>query len=127
MDINCREDIKLFVNCFYEKVKKDELIGFIFNDVMKMDWEQHLPVMYNFWDTILLDAGNYTRNTMAIHFEVNRKIKLEDKHFNRWLELFTSTIDELFNGAIADMAKKRAGSIAVIMQLKMNQENTAPG
>lgn len=123
MDINTRNDIELLINFFYDKVKQDETIGFIFNNVMKVNWEQHLPVMYDFWETILLDAASYQRNTMAIHFDINRKIKLEEKHFNRWLELFTSTVTELYQGEIAELAKKRAKSIAEVMQFKMKQEN----
>lgn len=123
MDINSREDIEQLVNAFYTKVKKDPVIGFIFNEVIKMNWEDHLPIMYNFWETILLDKTTYTRNAMGIHFDVNRKVKLEESHFNRWLELFTGTVDELFSGEKADTAKKRASSIAAVMLFKMNVEN----
>jgi hemoglobin len=123
MDIQSRNDIELLVTRFYDKVTRDEIVGFIFNDVMKVNWEKHLPVMYNFWETVLLDAAKYSGNTMGVHFEVNRRIKLEEKHFTRWLQLFTSTVDELFSGKIAELAKKRAGSIASLMQFKMDQEN----
>src|SRR5689334_5499873 len=102
MDIATRQDIETLINRFYDKVKKDDTIGLIFNDIMKVNWEEHLPVMYDFWETLLLGASNYNRNAMGIHFEVNRRIKLEEKHFNRWLELFTGTVDELFKGEIAD-------------------------
>ncbi|HEY6504463.1 MAG TPA: group III truncated hemoglobin, partial [Chitinophagaceae bacterium] len=78
---------------------------------------------FDFWETILLDTAKYTRNAMGVHFEVNRKVKLEEKHFNRWIELFTATVDELFRGNIAEMAKKRARSVADVMLIKMNQEN----
>jgi len=123
MDIGSRKDIELLVTGFYDKVIKDPTIGFIFNDIMKVKWETHLPVMYDFWETILLNETRYSGNTMGIHFEINRKIKLEEKYFNRWMELFTLTVDELYQGEIADMAKKRAQSIAAVMLFKMNQEN----
>lgn len=123
MDINSRKDIELLVNTFYERITKDETIGFIFNDVVKVDWDKHLPKMYNFWETILLNKPSYYGNTMGVHFDVNRKIKLEAKHFNKWIELFFSTIDELFQGEVADNAKKRAKSVADLMLFKMNQEN----
>jgi hemoglobin len=123
MDINARKDIELLITSFYEKVKKDAVIGFIFNDIMKLNWDEHLPIMFDFWETILLNENKYTRNAMGVHFEVNRKIKLEEKHFDRWLALFTSTVDELFAGANADIAKKRGKSIASVMLFKMNEEN----
>ena len=43
-DIENRGDIILLINTFYEKVKRDEVIGYIFNDVAKVNWEKHLPV-----------------------------------------------------------------------------------
>ena len=123
MDIGSRKDIEVLVTSFYDKVIKDPAIGFIFNGIMRVNWEKHLPIMYDFWETILLNETKYSNNTMGVHFEINRKIKLEEKHFNRWMELFTQTVDELYQGEIADMAKKRAKSIATVMLFKMNQEN----
>ncbi|MBL7742158.1 MAG: group III truncated hemoglobin [Chitinophagaceae bacterium] len=123
MDITTRKSIELLITRFYEKVRQDNIIGFIFNDVMKVNWEEHLPVMFDFWETILLNETKYMRNAMGIHFEVNRKVKLEKKHFVRWVQLFTETTDELYTGEVAEMAKKRARSIADVMLFKMNQEN----
>lgn len=120
-DISTRADIETLITTFYNKVVADPLIGFIFNDIMKVNWEEHLPIMYDFWETQLLDADKYHRNAMGVHFEVNRRIKLEESHFNRWLELFTSSIDELFEGNVAEAAKKKAGSIAAVMLFKMQQ------
>ena len=123
MDIRNRADIEKLVNQFYEKVKKDETIGYIFTDIVQTNWEKHLPVMYNFWDTIILDANNYHDNAMGIHFEVNKKEPLLPKHFTAWIKHFTETVDELFKGEKAEMAKKRAVSIAALMEFKMGKEN----
>jgi hemoglobin len=122
-DIANRQDVELLVNEFYRKVRQDEQLGHIFDEVIKLDWEHHIPILCDFWDTILLDAGNYTRNAMAVHFDVNKKISLLPQHFTTWLFLFDETIDELFQGETADLAKKRAHSIAQLMQLKMEQLN----
>lgn len=123
MDISSRGDIELLITRFYDKVKQDPVIGFIFNDIIQVNWEEHLPIMFDFWESILLGETKYSRNAMGVHFEVNRKIKLEDKHFNRWMELFSQTVDELYQGDIAETAKKRAKSIADVMLFKMNQKN----
>lgn len=123
MDIQSRKDIELLINSFYEKVKKDDTIGFIFNGIARVNWEQHLPIMFDFWETILLDAASYRKNVMEVHYTLNRKISLEEKHFQRWLQLFFETVDELFIGNIATMAKTKAKSIAGLMQYKMKQEN----
>jgi len=47
-DIENRDDIIRLVNTFYDKVKPDETIGYFFNRVVDVNWEKHLPVMYNF-------------------------------------------------------------------------------
>lgn len=118
-DISHRGDIELLINSFYDKVKRDDVIGFIFNDVAKVNWEKHLPVMYDFWENIIFLAGNYTGNPMTVHIYVNQLTPFKDEHFERWLKLFTSTVDELFIGKKAALAKERAQSIATIMQAKI--------
>src|SRR6185503_2181818 len=97
-DISSREDIELLVRQFYSKVRQHETLGYIFDDIMKIDWEYHIPILVDFWETILLDTGSYTRNAMGEHFKVNQKIKLELHHFTTWLELFDSTVDSFFKG-----------------------------
>jgi hemoglobin len=121
-DINSRADIEKMLLQFYEKVKADETIGFIFTEVVKMDWEKHIPVIADFWETILLDNPVYTKNAMAVHFDLNKKVPLKKEHFNSWLLLFTETVDDLFEGKVATLAKTRAKSIAGIMLLKMETE-----
>jgi hemoglobin len=124
MDIQSRIDIELLMAAFYEKVKKDYTIGYIFNDIAKVNWDHHLPIICDFWETLLLDATSYSKNAMAVHYTLNRKVPLEEKHFQRWLQLFFETIDDLFTGDIATMAKTKAKSIASLMQFKMKQENS---
>lgn len=124
MDIQSRKDIEILVKSFYDKVIKDESIGFIFTDIAKVNWEQHLPVMYDFWETLLLDAASYRKNAMEVHYVLNRKFPLEEKHFSRWLQLFSETVNELFSGEKATQAKKKAKSIADLMLYKMKQEDS---
>lgn len=118
-DIRDRADVEQLVNRFYEKVRADDTIGFIFNDVARVDWEKHLPVMYDFWEGVLFFTGNYTGNPLVAHRRLNNVIQLNEEHFRRWLQLFHSTVDELFAGEKAELARQRATSIATVMQLKM--------
>ena len=124
-DIATREDVELLVKEFYKKVRLDQTLGYIFDDVIKIDWNYHVPILVDFWETILLDSASYNRNAMAEHFKVNQKVKLEPHHFATWLDLFDQTVNELFEGNKASEAKKRAHSIAQLMQLKMEQVNKA--
>ncbi|MCW3090460.1 MAG: globin [Ferruginibacter sp.] len=122
-DISNRKDIEILIHSFYDKVKPNPVIGFIFTEVVKMDWEHHIPVIVDFWEGILLDNPVYQRNAMEVHYHLNNIIPLHKEHFDTWLSLFFSTVDELFEGKIANLAKTRAKSIAGLMLFKMNGIN----
>ncbi len=118
-DIENRADVELLINSFYDRVKQDDVIGFIFNDVAKVNWEHHLPVMYDFWENIIFFTNKYQGNPMIVHINLNARVPLTKEHFQRWLQLFTATTDELFEGKNANTAKEKAISIASIMQYKI--------
>jgi hemoglobin len=118
-DIENREDIELLVITFYDKVKADETIGYIFNDIAKVNWKKHLPIMFDFWENVLFYTGGYEGNPMIIHQHLNRVVPLAKSHFKQWEKLFTETVDELFEGTNAVLAKQRALSISTIMQIKI--------
>jgi len=118
-DILTRADIELLVRSFYHKVVADDVIGYIFNDVVKVHWEKHLPTMFDFWENTLFFTGSYDGNPMLIHKHLHKKVSLTPQHFLRWILLFTTTVDELFEGATATLAKQRAISIATVMELKL--------
>jgi hemoglobin len=122
-DIETRADIELLVTSFYEKVKKDAVIGYIFNELAKVNWEKHLPVMFDFWENTLFYTGSYAGNPMKSHQKLHQMFNLNAKHFSQWIQLFTATVDELFAGEKAELAKQRAISISTVMQLKITQDN----
>lgn len=114
-DIQNRQDIELLVRTFYNKVNEDALLSPVFNDFAKVNWEKHLPVMYDFWGSILFGEANYKGNPFLKHIP----LPISKNHFERWLSLFVETIDENFAGEKAEEAKKRAASIAGIFQYKL--------
>jgi hemoglobin len=120
-DIEHMDDIKLLVDSFYEQVKRDSTIGYIFNDVAKVDWEEHLPRMYSFWASTLLGESFFNGDVMSKHIQLNRKTTLTQTHFDRWLHLWTSTLDQHFEGKKADEAKARGKSIADLMLFKISK------
>ncbi len=75
--------------------------------------------MYDFWETTLFHTAAYKGNPMQVHKALNEKLALQKEHFDVWLSLFKKTVDELFVGTIAELAKQRAQSIAMVMQLKI--------
>lgn len=113
-DISDSRDIELLVNAFYHEVKKDEVIGHIFHKIIGEDWSHHLPIMYRFWEMVLLGKHDYSGNPVRKHVDVDGQTPLGEEHYSRWLQLWNTTIDSLFAGEKADEAKKRA---AIMMQL----------
>jgi hemoglobin len=75
-DIKTRADIEKFIVNFYEIVKADKTIGFIFTELVQMNWEKHIPLIVDFWETILLDNPVYKNNAMDAHFILNKSLVL---------------------------------------------------
>lgn len=111
-DIESRSDIELLVNQFYNKVNQDILLAPVFSHV---DWPAHLPIMYNFWSSMLLGDLSYQGNPFQKHIH----LAINSTHFNQWLALFTETVDENFAGFKANEIKSRAQSIAGVFQHKL--------
>ena len=120
-DITDRTDIELLMNTFYGKLLADDNINYIFIDVAKTDMKTHIPIIVDFWESVLLNKNVYHNNPMKIHMDLNEKAALSKTHFDIWLQHFNGTINELFEGDIALLAKQRAKSVATLMQIKIAQ------
>ncbi|MEO6914362.1 MAG: group III truncated hemoglobin [Chitinophagaceae bacterium] len=123
-DIENRADIELLVTTFYDVVVTDPVIGKIFTDIAAVNWEAHLPVMFDFWENMLFYTGKYNGNPMKVHQALNKRIHLEKAHFDQWIAIFTSVVDTLFDGEKAILAKQRAISISTIIQLRLLQDQS---
>lgn len=121
-DIKTLDDIKLMVNTFYGRVQEDNLIGPIFNAKLKGQWPVHLEKMYTFWQTILLDEYTYQGRPFPPHAQ----LPIEAEHFERWLQLFDKTVNDLFEGPIADEAKSRGRKMAALFQVKLEHIRQSP-
>ena len=120
-DITTREDIELLMHTFYNRLLSDKNINYIFTDVAKINIKTHIPIIADFWESVLLHKNIYHNNTMKIHMDLNKKAPLTKIHFDTWLKHFNNTVDEFFEGNIALLAKQRATSIATVMQIKIVQ------
>jgi hemoglobin len=111
-DIETREDCERLVRTFYSRALTDPIIGYIFTDVAKLDVEAHVPVIASFWETILLGRPSYGGGAFAPHAALHAKVRLREGHFARWLVLWRETVDELFAGERAELAKAHAERVA---------------
>jgi hemoglobin len=100
-DITTRDDVTRLIRRFYDRLLLDEQVKHIFEP---LNLDEHLPKVIHFWCFVLLDEEGYRTNV----FEKHLPLPLKPGHFDVWLAHFTSSVDELFKGEIADMAKQRA-------------------
>lgn len=118
-DITTTNDIKLIVNTFYGKIRNDKVLAPFFTETVQTNWDQHLAKMYKFWANVVFYSGGYNGNPMQQHMAIHEKHPLRKTHFKRWLQLFRSSVDELFSGENSENIKKRAENISTVMQIKI--------
>ena len=109
------DDIKTLVDSFYARVREDELLKTIFDDVIQDRWPEHLEKMYRFWQTVLLGEHTYYGSPFAPH----ANLPVSWLHFERWLKLFFETVDDHFSGEKAKEAKWRADKMAELFYQKI--------
>ena len=123
------QGIGLLVDRFYDKVRRDEDLGPVFERaIAEADWPRHLSTMRDFWSSIMLTSGRYHGNPVAAH---RRAQGITPVLFERWLALFGETANELFDAPLADAFMDRANRIAASLQLalfyKPEQDRPLPG
>jgi hemoglobin len=111
-DIETRADCERLVRAFYGRALEDPIIGFLFVDVAKLDLEAHVPRITSFWETVLLGAQSYGGGAFRPHAALHMKAPLRRAHFEQWLSLWRTTVDELFAGERAELAKAHATRVA---------------
>lgn len=115
-DIQNIEDIQLMVNTFYERIRENDLLSPIFKDRIENRWPEHLEKMYRFWQTILLEEHTYH----GAPFPPHATMPIEERHFVVWVENWTGTVNEFFEGPIAEEAKRRGALMAAIFNSKLD-------
>ncbi len=125
-DLKTRENVFLLVATFYEKVRKDEQIGYFFNNAIK-NWDEHLDKLTTFWESNLFLKTKYLGNPLDVHVEVDNTHgnTISQEHFGQWMNLWYQTVDELFEGEYANMAKNRARKMSTFMYLKIFEARQA--
>lgn len=106
--------IRQLVHAFYADVRRDAVIGPIFERVVAREWDAHLAKLCDFWSSVLLMTGRFKGRPMAAHVEVGG---LGGAHFARWLDLFEETARRLWPEPAADLVVARSRMIAESLQL----------
>jgi hemoglobin len=121
-DIKDRADLVELLECFYKKAFKDELIGRFFTEVVPLDLETHIPIIADFWESVIFGVHAYRKNVMEVHQHIHALSAIKKEHLDRWVLLFNQNIDEHFEGNKATLMKQRAASIATLMDIKLNHK-----
>jgi Truncated hemoglobins len=119
-DIEGHSDIVQIVDRFYAKVRADDLLGPIFDDIAKVNWEVHLPKLYAFWQTVLFGNGGFRGNPLFVHANLLPRTPMDWPRFQRWLDLFCATVDELYQGERAEHMKNAAIDMAHVIYSRIN-------
>jgi hemoglobin len=115
--------INRLVHNFYARVEHDAILGPIFNDVAQVDWEEHLPKLCAFWNSVMLGTNEYRGNAMLKHLELNRQFKLTPEHFEHWLNLFKQEAIAALSADDAKLIVARASLIADSIKNRLNSSN----
>ncbi|HLH65933.1 MAG TPA: group III truncated hemoglobin [Solirubrobacteraceae bacterium] len=126
-DIDSRQDCERLVRAFYARALDDEVIGWLFTDVAHLDLEAHVPRLTAFWETVLLGAASYGGGAFRPHAALHARAPLRAGHFARWLHLWNLTVDELFAGPRAELAKRHAARVARAFAARLQALAQPPG
>jgi hemoglobin len=102
--------IAALVDAFYAHVRRDAVLGPIFERAIGEEWEPHLAQMRAFWSSIVLASGRYKGNPMKAHMELMPRIGAA--HFARWLNLWRQTASEILPQPAAEIFVRHANTIA---------------
>lgn len=116
-DIETREDLEFLLAEFYKIAVVDAEIGHHFDG---LDLAAHLPIIVDFWEKLLFGKQTYFGNPLAVHKILHEKSPLTLVNFQRWVQIFSDTVDKFFDGERADSAKLRAKMIAHSLNQNLN-------
>ncbi|MBS1870794.1 MAG: group III truncated hemoglobin [Actinobacteria bacterium] len=125
-DVATAADCERLVRAFYAKAMDDPIIGWLFTDVARLDLEAHVPQIAAFWETVLLGTKSYSGTPFEPHARLHAKANLRAGHFGRWLALWSETVDELFAGPTAELAKAHALRVAQAFHRRLQSYPAPP-
>ena len=102
------EEVTKLVHTFYAKARKDPSLGPIF-EAHVIDWDAHFVQMINFWSAQLRGTSRFRGAPMPKHIALP---ELTSELFERWLQLFRQTTEELGNPNLQQHANAVASFIA---------------
>ena len=109
-----KESIDKLVRTFYPTILADPITAPFFiaklgSDINSQIWQEHLELLSNFWAMQALGDLSYRGSPLAPHFGLE---DLNKEAFDRWLELFETAIDKVYEPSAGAFFKERSHMIA---------------
>ncbi len=101
--------ITRLVHGFYADVRRDPLLGPVFEAALQGRWEAHLARMVDFWSTVALGARSYRGNVVASHRPLDG---VTPAHFAAWVRLWAEHTGRLFTPEVAQGLQQAAHGVA---------------
>lgn len=111
------EHIKNLVTHFYQKIQCDKVLGPIFNDIAQVDWDHHIPLLCQFWNSIMLKTNEYHGNAYRKHVILGETTQLTEAHFSRWLVIFQEEAFKYLPIQSAQLITEKAYMIAESLKI----------
>ena len=123
-ELSGRADVEALLRRFYGRVLVDDVLAEPFTALRIGGLDSHIPVMCDFWETVLFRAGLYRGSALDAHRHVHHRTSLSGRHFVRWLTTWNNTVDEMYSGPVAERAKTQAARIAWAMHRRLTGTDT---
>lgn len=125
-ELSDQYDIEVLIDVFYAKVLRHSELSFYFSDAVK-NWTHHKKRFIEYWSSQILFTDTYEGSILPSHVAVDKKYGsgFKKEHFTEWARLWTETIEELFVGEKAELAKESGVNMSKNIYLKMFVNRTA--
>jgi hemoglobin len=122
-DLDDRAQVHDLVVGFYRELVFDDVLAPVFEEVAEVDWAVHIPKLIDFWCRVLLDQPGYDGFLLGAHRKVHDRQPFEAQHFERWYALWVETIEERWEGPLAETAKRHAAKVAGILSRQLTGDD----
>ncbi len=103
------ESITQLVHAFYADVRRDPLLGPVFDKALHGRWDAHLARLVDFWSTVALGTRSFRGDVFGKHMALDG---VTPAHFAAWVGLWQRHTDRLFEPEAAQQLQQAAHGIA---------------
>ena len=114
-DLTTRGAIDDLVTTFYREIVFDDLLEPVFSEVAEVEWDRHIPVLVDYWASLLLGTREHRSRVMGVHRHLHGLAPVERDHCDRWYSLWVGCVDERWAGPNAERAKHHAAALMARM------------